>query len=443
MSIQETQDRDCDLPASASDLESWIDQNTADVGARYQQYLSERKSGAPRAYFKTKSHALHFLKAVAPTKTVDGAWLYGLVKHWNDARFGSLIRIYLEELGSGSPDKNHVVLYKKLLSAQGCDKWTNLSDTHFVQGLIQLSLAHHSDQFLPEIIGFNLGYEQLPLHLLITAYELNELGIDPYYFTLHVTVDNADTGHARNALAGLREAWPVVGDEARFYQRVMNGYKLNMLGASTNSIIQDFDLEEELITIFKEKSVAGNQVHSDYCRVAGRTINDWLRIAEDIPAFMAALEKAGWIKRNQDPEESRFWKLLQGDRAEMFGVFSPYELQVIYDWIKGDASETDTGSSPKKTLTFKARQRLHATLERRQSADGEVVPAAPLPQVVNTLGETHANDFNAEVRRLDAALNKTASREEAMNLLGTLISPAHHHTVVGLKATRLFARMFS
>ena len=68
-----------------------------------------------------------------------------------------------------------------------------------MQGLIQLALAYNSDQFLPELIGYNLGYEQLPLHLLITAYELNELGIDPYYFTLHVTVDNADSGHARKA----------------------------------------------------------------------------------------------------------------------------------------------------------------------------------------------------------------------------------------------------
>src|SRR5690606_37864275 len=118
-----------------------------------------------------KSHALHFLRAVAPTKLVDGAWLYGLVAQWRDARYAELVRIYLEELGEGDAAANHVVLYKSLLATHECGQWEYLDETYFVQGALQLSLARHSHQFLPEIIGFNLGYEQLPLHLLICAYE--------------------------------------------------------------------------------------------------------------------------------------------------------------------------------------------------------------------------------------------------------------------------------
>jgi hypothetical protein len=64
----------------------------------------------------------------------------------------------------------------------------------------------NAEKFLPEVIGFNLGYEQLPLHLLITAYELKELHIDPYYFTLHITVDNADSGHAKQAVDAVFSA---------------------------------------------------------------------------------------------------------------------------------------------------------------------------------------------------------------------------------------------
>lgn len=157
----------CDLPEDIAGLSAWIDSGTAEIGCQYQEYLEQRRAGGSRRYFQTKSHALHFLKAVAPTKTVDGSWLYGLVHHWNDARFTSLIRIYLEELGEGLPDKNHVALYKKLLATHGCDKWQNLSEDHFVQGVIQLALARHAQDFLPELIGFNFGYEQLPLHLLI------------------------------------------------------------------------------------------------------------------------------------------------------------------------------------------------------------------------------------------------------------------------------------
>ncbi len=440
--VQEVVSLECDLPASAQELDAWIEQNTARVGKQYQSYLADRKAGGPRKYFTNKAHALYFLRGVAPTKSVDGAWLYGLVKHWNDGRFNSLIRIYLEELGNGLPDKNHVVLYKKLLASHGCQGWDDLPDSYFVQGVIQLGLAHHADHFLPEIIGFNLGYEQLPLHLLITSYELNELGIDPYYFTLHVTVDNADSGHAKDALVGLREAWPVVTDCDRFYERVASGYKLNLLGASTNAIIDSFDLDAELVSIFKRKSAEGRQVHSDYCRVAGRTINSWLQDSEQIPSFIAALEKAGWIIRNQNPENSRFWKLLEGDRAEMFGVFNAYELQVIYDWITGDGSSNIDNAPTKKTLTFKARQKLHETLDRRSNSASTLDGHDASRVVVNRSSEDYPSDFNAEVGALQSALDKTAGRDEAMDLLAHYISPVHHHTAVGLKATRLFSRMF-
>lgn len=444
--LQDVATKVCDLPADPAGLEKWIEDNTTAVGKQYQAYLAQRQAGGVRQYFGTKAHALNFLKSVAPTKMVDGSWLYGLVHHWNDGRFASLIRIYLEELGTGMPDKNHVVLYKKLLAAHGCDRWDNLSDSHFVQGSIQLALAQHAQHFLPELIGFNLGYEQLPLHLLISAYELNELGIDPYYFTLHVTVDNADTGHARTALNGLREAWPVVGDATRFYERVMRGYKLNMLGVGTSSVIAGFDLERELVAILTEKSAVGKQVHSDYCRVGGRTVNDWLSSPEQVPAFLQKLQESGWIKRGQDPQQSRFWQLLQGERAEMFGVFSAYELQVVHDWIIGDAACTDAAGGQvepgaKRPLTFKARTRLQEALGRREMQS--TAPAmVPLEIGRDDACNDQYSDFHQELRQFDQHLRQLSGRDETMQLLADLMSPALHHTPVGLHATRLFVRMF-
>src|SRR5204863_5849817 len=138
---------------------------------------------------------------------------------------------YLEELGEGIPSRHHVLLYRKLLATHGCEGWQQLSAEHFTQGAIQLALAHHADEFLPEVIGFNLGYEQLPLHLLITAYELKELGLDPYYFTLHVTVDNTDTGHARRAVQAVVDNMPRLGDATAFWRRVRAGYQLSNAGA--------------------------------------------------------------------------------------------------------------------------------------------------------------------------------------------------------------------
>src|SRR5690606_37586658 len=182
----------------------------------------------------------------------------------------------------------------------------------------------------------NLGYEQLPLHLLITTHELNEWGIDPYYFQVHVTVDNAATGHARKAVEAVQHALPRTGDTQQFYERVRRGYMLNELGRGTVDVIQSFDLQQEVERIVRDKGVHGRHMHSDYCKVAGRTINEWLREPAQTGEFLEALEQQGWIRRHADPAESRFWSLLDGETADMFGVFSPYEMQVLYDWIAGD-----------------------------------------------------------------------------------------------------------
>jgi hypothetical protein len=432
-----------DLPINPHELEEWVMQSTERVGREYRAYLSARKSGAPRRYFSSKSHALYFLRGVAPTKLVDGAWLYGILQRWDDARFAAPIQIYLEELGEGLPDKNHVVLYKKLLTSNDCDDWDRLSDDHYVQGAIQLALAHRAEHFLPEIIGFNLGYEQLPLHLLISSYELNELGIDPYYFTLHVTVDNAGTGHAKKALQALHDAMPLE-DRETFYRRVTNGYLLNNLGAGTTSVIASFDLEQEVISLLAEKSTVGKYVHSDYCRISGRSVSDWLAEPEQIPDFLEAMQAQGWIKRHHEPQESRFWKLIQGERAEMFGVFSGYEQQLIHDWIAGDlvhagGKSTEKGERvsvmPKREMSFRAKQRQQEALCQQASGDFQTVALnSPTAEV---------SDFDSEEALLEQRLACQPTRSAGMALLIERMSPANHHTASGLLATRLFTKLFN
>lgn len=417
----------CDLPGDPSQVGAWIQNSVLATGEAYHGYLAQRKMGGPRRFFPTKSHALHFLGAVAPTKLVDGSWLYGVTSQWQDPRFAPLIRIYLEELGDGAVDKNHVVLYKHLLETQGCEAVGTLNDSHYVQGAIQLSLGHLAADFLPEVIGFNLGYEQLPLHLLITAYELNELGIDPYYFTLHVTIDNADTGHANQALRGLEQLMPQFGDADAFYRRVINGYKLNDLGANTMGIIKGFDLDREVEAIFTNKAVIGSMVHSDYCRIGNRTVSEWLSDRSQIPAMLQALQQAGWIKRHQPVENSRFWQLIQGDRAAMFGVFNAYEQQVVSDWITGDAS-----ALLPRPRSFRAQQNL---LDRIAPNTGDAVLA--------NAGDQGGNDIDAETRAFEESVAAMDSRADVMALLVDTIGPNTHWNASGLAATRLFHKFLS
>ncbi|MGZ8968729.1 MAG: iron-containing redox enzyme family protein [Telluria sp.] len=425
------------LPADPARLDAWSQRHVTEVGKAYQQYLARRNSGAPREYFPTRAAALSFLRSVAPTKLADGAWLYGLLPRWRDPAFHGLIRTYLEELGDGVADKNHVAIYQSLLAAHGCEQWDDLPDEHFVQGAIQLALAAAADDFLPELIGYNLGYEQLPLHLLISAYELNELGIDPYYFTLHVTVDNGSNGHARKAIAGLKGIMARAADPADFYRRVQDGYRLNELGAGTTSVIAAFDIDAELKRLLAAKGAIGKDMHSDYCLIEGRHVSEWLADPADIGAFVDALERAGWIERGREAEASRFWGLITGPRAEMFGVFSPYEQQVLRDWI--EHAPGAAAAPARRQPSYRARQRGLRGLAG--CADGR--PSAPRGIIRHwSAAANDGGDGDSQaMRRLEQQVAESDGKDHAMSLLAAAIAPSRHHTPVGMMATRMFAQL--
>lgn len=334
-----------------------------------------------------------------------------------------MIRTYLEELGDGEQAQNHVSLYRKLLADLDCDTSAPLPDEAYLQGAIQLSLGQLSEQYLPEVIGYNLGYEQLPLHLLITSFELNELGIDPYYFTLHVTIDNASTGHARKAAQSVIELLPVGQERNEFYSRVANGYRLNELGMGSNAVIQSFDLEQEVVAMLERKRTFGQHMHSDYCRLDGKTVNEWLAQPDQIPEFLDVLQNRGWIKRHEDPIHSRFWKLFEGVGAPMFGVFNGYEKQLMHDWIAGDWL-SDGSAQP--TVGKRLPEAFRSRFRNLQNAG----------QPSLTAGAPTATDADPDVRELHMKLEAAAT--EKMPTLIESMSPARHATAAGLCATRLF-----
>lgn len=412
--LHEAQRLPCNLPPTVQALPAWSVQHSQAVSVEYASYLVERRAGEGRRYFTGHAHALYFLRSVAPTKLVDGAWLYGTLPHWRDNRLYPLVRTYLEELGDGIAAQNHVCLYRRLLATQGCDDLGELDDALYRQGAIQLALGLLTEDYLPEVIGYNLGYEQLPLHLLITAFELNELGIDPYYFQLHVTIDNSASGHAAKAVQSLLDNLPLVGDAQAFYRRVMRGYCLNDLGIGSTAVIEHFDLERELLRALERKRCVATHMHSDYCRIEGRTVNEWLGETDGLGGFLEALQRQGWIRRNRDPSNSRFWRLVEGEGASMFGVFSAYERHLLHDWIAGSWSQ-DTQCNPFR--------------RRHPSA------VAQLPKTAQQCGELdrERHDLLVELQHLDA------TQREAR--LIALQAPAYHSTTAGLSASRTFAAL--
>ncbi|MBI6634891.1 iron-containing redox enzyme family protein [Pseudomonas paralactis] len=407
--LAQVEQTDCDLPEAPEQLTAWVQQRCAAVAQAYADYLEQRQQGRPRRYFHNKAHALYVLQRVAPTKQVDGAWLYGLLRYWQDQRFDGLLTTYLEELGDGEAAQNHVVIYRKLLSDHDADSEAGLEDEHYLQGALQLALGLCAEEFLPEVIGYNLGYEQLPLHLLITAYELSELGIDPYYFTLHVTIDNASSGHACKAAQAVLGLLPLGEGRADFYRRVAAGYRLNDLGPGTTAVIQQFNLHDEVVAMLERKRTFGQHMHSDYCRFEGQTVNQWLAKPGQIGDFLNALQDKGWIKRNQDPAESRFWQLIEGAGAAMFGVFSAAEKQLLHDWIAADW------------------------------ASGQRVPPVR-PGRGSRLARDHHRPADPDTQALADSLWNLPD-EQQLNALIPWLSARRHSSPAGLYATRRFIQL--
>lgn len=426
----------CDLPSEPAALLDWAREQALATSRKYQHYLEQRRSGAPRQYFAGPAQALWFLQAVAPTKLVDGAWLAAVTRHWQDERYRPLIQTYVEELGDGVQAQNHVAVYQRLLDASGCDQRDDLPDAYYVQGAIQLALAAHGDAFMPEVIGFNLGYEQLPLHLMMTAYELDELGIDPWYFTLHLTIDNAATGHAEKAVRAVLALAPQTGDGAQFWQRVRNGYRLNSLGAGSEQIIGDFHLEHELLAALERKARLGAFMHADRCRVGGKTVTQWLSQPGSMGEFLRAMEKLGWIQRGRPVQESRFWNLLHGAGAPMFGVFNGYEQQLLREWIEGEAA---TQQSPPQS--WRRKQALQARVPAATSQhDGR--PRPVLRDRFSRRRQASPAD-DCELRQLEEILLQCEDRQALFDILLPLLQPGQHHRAAGLMATRIYKQLLA
>lgn len=113
----------------------------------------------------------------------------------------------------------------------------------------------------------------------------------------------------------------------------------------------------------------------------------------------------------------------------MFGVFSSYELQVIYDWLRGEASvdgqsyvEAGRPSTGSRRLTFRA-------AAGRIARHGCSTPSLQQPDVLDA-------DL-ALLRQRAAELYDDAARKD---FFVRAMSPAQHWTPAGLYATRLFCR---
>jgi hypothetical protein len=276
--------------------------------AKYDKYVEEREKGSSRMLFPHIQAAKWFLLQSCPTKMVDGVWLSTIdacslfrKKEHGQCVKDLLVRTFFEECGEGSHDLNHVVLFKKLFessfeefSLDTPSDWieeTLIQDSSFRAGAIQMALAaacssvsrkndgvdivlggeeeeeevSYARTFLPELVGYNLSYEQLAFHMLVTIVELRELSLDPCYFALHVTVDNAHTGHAAMAMKCCKLLMKDCRDETErklVDAKIQAGFRASGIGVSVIELMQDYTIEKHLDAILKSKLPVASGLHS-------------------------------------------------------------------------------------------------------------------------------------------------------------------------------------
>jgi|GEM_PF-282650 hypothetical protein len=185
-----------------------------------------------------------YTRQYAPFPMVDGSWVQHIARAGmsHTEISARLFRIYSDEVGNADTKLNHPNVYRQMLEGEGIHMPPTdtldfamqpaIRDFAFDLPLLTLSVSLFPKAFLPEIIGVNLAIELSGLgkgYMQIID-ELRFWKIDPYFFTLHLTIDNIASGHTAVAMETvhlyLDQILAHQGREAKqqHWERIWSGY---------------------------------------------------------------------------------------------------------------------------------------------------------------------------------------------------------------------------
>lgn len=163
-------------------LQAFIKNQHTTIMTQWEAYIHRKRAGGVPELFASRASAAEWLTRQAPGKLIDGAWLSHIHKISTPFYLRRVTKnawqIYCEELGDGSLENNHVVVYRKLLRSLDVHLPDN-QDEAFIHhrtpmndflcwksAAAQLLISVFPHDFLPEILGFNLHFEQATLETL-------------------------------------------------------------------------------------------------------------------------------------------------------------------------------------------------------------------------------------------------------------------------------------
>jgi hypothetical protein len=340
------------------------------VGEEYNRYVEGRGAGDGRLIATDRHQATRVLTNLAPLKLVDGAWLGRIHQAMTPFILRPITKqawqVLSEELGDGNLDLNHVYLYNKLLGEVGVHLPAP-HDRDFIHhshgmdnenvwraAVIQLLISLFPQEFLPEILGYSLHFEGLNMETMVLSQELQELKLDAQYFLLHVSIDNAHSGHAMMAAHTVAEYMSHVTQReapamaTTTWKRIQAGYALS--AHQSNSVKKDLPAtwtpisrqvptsglyDAEVIRVLVAKAAVAQKIHGACrARIGGKPLAHWLdpEVLKSGSRTIQELSNAyPWIIKGR-PRQSRLIREV-GRGGKMFGAFTVKETRLLEDWI--------------------------------------------------------------------------------------------------------------
>lgn len=325
----------------------------------FESYSDRRLAGGGPELFCSRDEALDWLKRRAPLNLVDGAWLSRVHRITTPFFLRHITRdlwqTLSEELGDGDVEKNHVHVFRELLrendirlpDADSADFTHARHDMEYEQSWRsatgQLLISLWSNEFLPELLGFNLHFESLSASDLKATRELPEFGISAYYYLLHISIDNADSGHSAMALETIIHFMRTIEETAILdyqttWKRIQAGYLLSQSLADDLTVS---DYEDQVVEMLRRKSLLAKMMHCNSKALIGkRKIKDWFSLAAEAgcvdnawrDSFITALAGSKpWVYRGNS-EKSQLVRELAW-KGKMFGAFTDSETRLLCAWI--------------------------------------------------------------------------------------------------------------
>ena len=210
----------------------------------YQQEISAYQplQGKPKI---SREAYIWGLEQIAPMILIDGCWLQNslALQNINPEISDILFNIYCDEIGNGRLEKNHPYIFQQLLDSlsirvppvhsQAFVKHSGFIDSAFDLPVYMLALSSSSVKFFPELLGLNMAIELSGLGkgYMRLVDDWNYWGIDPSIANIHISIDNAASGHTFLAKKAIKlymdEILHRSADHAlldKHWRRIYSGY---------------------------------------------------------------------------------------------------------------------------------------------------------------------------------------------------------------------------